>query len=502
MKPFTTVFETMPELALRTRISKAARMLRPGQQWILFISALVANDILMMYLAFNLAYHVRFSIAIPFFQTEYPPSQYLYTGLFLFLIPLWFLIFLAVGLYKRQFLLGGTEEYSRVFRATTFGLLSIIVAGFLKPEFIIARGWLLLAWVFAFLMTASGRFVLRRIIYSLRKKGFYLSTAVIVGANAEGRSLAEQLQSWTTSGLCIMGFVDDKAEVTTPFPRNAPILGTLKDLDRIIDHYKVEDLIIATSALSREDMLNIFKEYGVNSNVNLRLSSGLYEIITTGLQVRELAYVPLVGVNKVRLTGTDKVLKVLLDYGITIPGLLVISPLLLAIAIAVKLSSPGPIIHRRRVMGVNGCQFDAFKIRTMFTNGDEILNQYPELKEELAKNHKLKTDPRVTRIGRFLRKYSLDELPQLFNVIRREMSLVGPRMISPEEMKNYNHWGINLLTVQPGITGLWQVSGRSDISYEQRVRLDMQYIRNWSIWLDLQIIVRTIPAMIKADGAY
>jgi lipopolysaccharide/colanic/teichoic acid biosynthesis glycosyltransferase len=192
----------------------------------------------------------------------------------------------------------------------------------------------------------------------------------------------------------------------------------------------------------------------------------------------------------------------MLDYLITVTGLIVISPLLLAIAILIRLSSPGPIIHKRKVMGINGKHFYALKFRTMVVNGDEVLDAHPELKEELAKNHKLKDDPRVTKIGAFLRKFSLDELPQLFNVLSRDMSLVGPRMISPEEMSMYKQFDMNLLTVHPGITGLWQVSGRSDISYDERVRLDMYYIRNWSIWLDLQLLFQTIPAVLKGRGAY
>jgi lipopolysaccharide/colanic/teichoic acid biosynthesis glycosyltransferase len=138
----------------------------------------------------------------------------------------------------------------------------------------------------------------------------------------------------------------------------------------------------------------------------------------------------------------------------------------------------------------------------MVTNGDEILAATPELREQLAQDHKLKDDPRVTPIGRVLRRTSLDELPQLFNVLRREMSLVGPRMISPEEMARYDQWGMNLLTIPPGITGLWQVSGRSDVSYEERVRLDMHYIRNWSIWFDLQLLWQTIPVVLRGRGAY
>jgi len=153
-------------------------------------------------------------------------------------------------------------------------------------------------------------------------------------------------------------------------------------------------------------------------------------------------------------------------------------------------------------MGINGSTFDAFKFRTMSVDGDALLQARPDLQDELAREHKLKVDPRVTAIGGVLRRYSLDELPQLFNVLRREMSLVGPRMISPEEMARYDQWGMNLLTILPGITGLWQVSGRSDISYEERVRLDMHYIRNWTIWFDLQLLWQTIPVVLRGRGAY
>ncbi|MCS7260864.1 MAG: sugar transferase, partial [Anaerolineae bacterium] len=158
--------------------------------------------------------------------------------------------------------------------------------------------------------------------------------------------------------------------------------------------------------------------------------------------------------------------------------------------------------YRRRVLGVGGREFDAFKFRTMYVNGDEILKQHPEAAEALRNHHKCAWDPRVTRLGRILRRTSLDELPQLFNVLLRQMSLVGPRMISPAELEKYGKWGMNLLTIPPGITGLWQVSGRADLSYEERVRLDMSYIRNYTIWLDLQILWRTIPAVLQCRGAY
>jgi lipopolysaccharide/colanic/teichoic acid biosynthesis glycosyltransferase len=182
--------------------------------------------------------------------------------------------------------------------------------------------------------------------------------------------------------------------------------------------------------------------------------------------------------------------------------LAVLAPVFVVISVLVKLDSPGPVFYRRRVVGLHGHQFDALKFRTMHTNGDQILAANPTLMDDLATTHKIKGDPRITRIGQVLRRYSLDELPQLINVLRREMSLVGPRMISPPELKNYGQWAMNLLTVRPGLTGLWQVSGRSDVSYEERVRLDMFYIRNYTIWMDLHLISRTLPVVLSGRGAY
>jgi exopolysaccharide biosynthesis polyprenyl glycosylphosphotransferase len=472
-------------------------------EWSFYIISLFFNDLAMMSFAFWVAYYIRFELSLPIFQIDVVPSKSFYQMIVLVLLPLWLIVFPFLGLYNRDNLLGGTVEYAQVFKAATISLFVVIVAGFLEPAFIIARGWLLMAWILSFVFTSFGRFWLRRAVYWLRRKGFFLSKAVIVGANAEGIQLAQQLLTWTTSGLDLIGFIDKKCSIGEKVCGNLEVLGNLDDLDKVIKYHNVDELILASSAISsRDKLLDVFKQYGVDGDVNVRMSSGLYEIVTTGLTVKEFAYVPLVGVNKVRLTGVDRAIKLILDYGLAIPGVILISPVLLILAILVKLDSPGPVFHRRRVMGVNGKQFDALKFRTMYVNGDEIFIQRPELKMEYEKNHKLKNDPRITKLGAFLRKYSLDELPQIFNVLCNQMALVGPRMISPEEVSDYDRWGINLLTVKPGITGLWQVSGRSDIKYEERVQLDMYYIRNWSLWLDLQLLIRTIPVVIYGKGAY
>jgi exopolysaccharide biosynthesis polyprenyl glycosylphosphotransferase len=473
-----------------------------GLQWRLFTFSLLFSDAIMIAFAFRIAFVVRFELALPLFQLDVAPPPSFYETLGLSLIPVWLTIFALTGLYNRRYLLGGIQEYDRVFRAITVGMLLVIMAGFLKPVFIFARGWLLLAWIFAFLGIAAGRFVLRRIVYAARQHGYFLTPALLVGANEEGCSLAQQLLGWRTSGLHVLGFVDDQRPSGTVVYDHLQVMGSVSELDQLIHQHRIEELILAVSALSRDGIVQIFTRYGLVDGLNLRLSSGLYEIITTGMEVKEMGSVPLVCVNKVRMTGAERGLKFVLDYGITMLGLLIIAPFMLLIALIIRLDSPGPIIYRRRVMGLHGRQFDAYKFRSMYVNGDAMLAAFPDLQAALPQAHKLKRDPRVTRVGAILRKLSLDELPQLLNVLKREMSLVGPRMISPPEMEMYGQSGMNLLTVPPGITGLWQVSGRSDLSYAERVRLDMYYIRNWTIWLDLQLLLQTIPAVLKKRGAY
>jgi exopolysaccharide biosynthesis polyprenyl glycosylphosphotransferase len=485
------------------KIKAANSLIPPNLQWRLYIAGLILSDAVMTSLAFWLAYYVRFEWFVQYFDSPATVSFAQYRFLLYTMPLLWLVIFVANGLYVKETLLGGTHEYSRVLRSASAGFLIIVLAGFLQPTLIIARGWLLMTWGISFLLVVGARFGLRRYVYSLRKHGYFLTPAVIVGANQEGRWLAEQLLRWETSGLCLVGFVDKKEPRTSPLFHGLHSLGSVEKLGEIIEQYHIGEVILASSAFStRDHLLDIFRMFGVSEKVNIRMSSGLYEVLATGLTINEIAYVPLVYVNKVRLAGTDSVVKFILDYLGALVGLVILSPLLLLISFCIKVSSPGPVLHRRLVMGLNGKQFYALKFRTMVINGDEVLDQHPELKGELATNYKLKNDPRVTQVGAFLRKYSLDELPQLFNVLRRDMSLVGPRMISPEEAPMYKQFDMNLLTVLPGITGLWQVSGRSDISYEERVRLDMYYVRNWSLWLDLQLIFQTIPAVLRAQGAY
>ncbi len=473
-----------------------------NHQWKILPWMLVILDALMVFAALNLAYFIRFKLNLSIFRPEVMNSPTYYLILDLILVVVSLILFRIAGLYHPANILGGMREYSLVFNSIAVLVVCIIFVTFLMPTFILSRGWLGLAWFLTFLAVILGRFIFRRLVYLMRARGYYLKRTMIIGVNEESRYLSAQMQEFTKSGMLIVGFVDDGIPAGNSVHDEHVCLGSINNLEQIVEKYQVEEIILTTSALTQNQIVSIFQQYGVSKKVTLRLTSGLYEIMTTGVQVRELAGVPLLRVNHVRLTGPDLVMKTLMDYLISTVFLLLLSPLMIIIIIAIKLDSPGPIFHRRKVLGVNGGEFHALKFRSMYVNGDKILDANPELKQELERNHKLKNDPRITRIGAILRKFSLDELPQFLNVLGGQMSVVGPRMISPGEISEYSQLGMNLLTVKPGITGLWQISGRSDVSYSERVRLDMYYVRNWSIWLDVQILLRTIPAVLSRRGAY
>ena len=298
--------------------------------WPLYIAALLLADIATTATSFRVAYFVRFETALPIFQLEVEPSFDYYTRVVLLTIPWWIILFAVAGLYQRKNLLGGTKEYDLYFQATTLGLLLVIVAGFLEPSLLVARGWLLLAWIITFMVGVMGRFLLRRLVYMLRQSGYFLVPALIIGSNEEGRLLVQQLASWTKSGLQVVGILRTEMLLQEEGMPDRTQLGTLDQLDEIVEQYNIREIILATSALSRKEMLSIFQRYGISNSVNLRLSSGLFEIITTGLQVKEIAYVPLVTVDKVRLKGIGRIMKLGMDYSLALLFILLISPVLLA----------------------------------------------------------------------------------------------------------------------------------------------------------------------------
>lgn len=469
-------------------------------QRLMLLVWLLLSDAASLAAAFRLAYWIRFDLQITV-APEVVGSIDAYFSLTAALIALWLTLLAFARLYDTQARAGGTAESARALRACTMAVMLVVVATFLYPAFTVSRMWVISAWILSFLFVSVNRVLARRVVQALRRRGYLLAPAVIVGTNEEAANLAAFLRDWQASGVRAVGLVAT-ADGGNPGHADLPVLGSVSDIAGIVRQHGIEDVIVAITSASREQLLRLCEDVDALP-VQLRLSSGLYEMLTTRVSVRTIGTVPLMSLQKNRLNRKEAAAKALLDKVLAGFGLLLLLPVAAAVALAIKLDSDGPVVHRRRVLGARGRQFDAFKFRTMHVNGDELLHRRPGAAEELAANHKLKDDPRITNVGRWLRRYSLDELPQLLNVLMGQMSLVGPRMITPEEAVKYGLHRINLLTVKPGLTGLWQVSGRSDLSYEERVRIDMYYVRTYSIWLDLQILLfQTLPAVLRSRGAY
>ncbi len=463
------------------------------------IAPLILLDAAMVMLAAWLAYQTRFNLL----TYHAPYDARLYQQVALRILPVWLVIMALYNLYNPRMLFGGLMEYASVFGATSVGMVAMVIYTFLDRSLNaqVSRGWLVLAWLYALILLEGERFLYRRFIYWLRSHGFFVQRALIVGVNEEGKLIASQLSTSPRHGVKVLGFVDDMLKRGTRVV-GLPVLGSLDGLDALVQALNVERLIIIPTALERSALLDLYRDWSYRQGVELSLSSGLYELFTTGVRVQSIGNLPLIHLDRTRITGVDAVLKRAVDIVGAAAGITALFIPYLIVAFIIRRDSPGPAIYRRRVIGLGGKEFDAFKLRTMRTDAEEYLRQHPELLREWKEHGKLKDDPRITRVGRILRRYSLDELPQLLNVLRGEMSLIGPRMITPEELRHFGPWRYNLLTVRPGMTGLWQVSGRSDLPYEERVRLDMYYIRNYSLWLDLRILLATIKVVLRGRGAY
>jgi exopolysaccharide biosynthesis polyprenyl glycosylphosphotransferase len=491
--------ESTLELSGRAPYSDSIRL--SAQRRHLLAAGLVAGDAIALVAAFAAAYVVRFKTDVPLLE-DVPHTVAAYSWVVFWSVPIWLALMAANRLYDRRYILAGMEEYTRIANACTAGVVAIIVISFFDTTLFISRGWVAFVWVLSILCAGGFRFTVRRLLRQLRRRGMLASRALIVGANEEAKALAEQIRGDIGCGTQIVGFVDSASQPGTEVIDDLRVVGDLTALDALMRRQRVTDVIVATTALSRDDFLDLYRTVGRAEGIQLRLSSGLYEILTTGVTVQEVGGVPLITPQQVRITGVDAALKGILDFTASLLAVLLLGPAMLALALIVKLDSPGPALHRRRVLGVGGKPFDALKFRTMVVNADEVLARDSQLRAAFDQGFKLKRDPRVTRVGRFLRRTSLDELPQLLNVLMGDMSLVGPRMIIADEASRYGKWAMNLLTVKPGITGPWQVRGRSDITYPERVRLSMHYIRNYTIWLDLEILLRTVYVVLARKGAY
>lgn len=455
---------------------------------LLFAIILIPIDFLMLVLAALSAYSLR----VGSFVTEIRPVIYAlsfgeYFTYTILMALMMLVIFAIAGLYAIQTGRKFSQEFAKIFLACSTGVLAIIVAIFLKRELFSSRFIILAGWGFAVLYVTIGRIIIYQIQKSLLKRGLGSKRVIIIGNDKNTNALIKTLKNKPTLGYQV---------IKNYSTFNEEIKNEILELHR---QARIDEIIQADPNLAKEITLNLI-DFTEANNITFKFSADIFKTKTSHLGIDTLAGIPIFEIKKTKLEGWGRIYKRIFDIIVSAIFIILTSPIMLITAIAVKLNSRGPVFFSRlddgspvKRMGQYGKPFRYFKFRSMVDKSDSL--RYSKALQELNLREgplvKIKNDPRITRVGKFIRKYSIDELPELFLVFIGKMSLVGPRPHLPEEVAKYKDYQRKVLDIKPGITGLAQVSGRSDLDFDEEVKLDTYYIENWSLWLDIQILLKT-----------
>ena len=491
--------------AAQRELFEASVETRPTAAWKLrYARFLLASDIVGVIIAVALAQWLRFGNPL---NSEGPAGNLRYFEVSIAIAGCWMLT-LSINNARSQRVIGcGAEEYRRVWVATlsVFGAVAIVSMLF---KLDLARGYLLIAMPVGLVLLLTMRWLARRgVLKARRDHGRCITRIIAVGSAGAvcelGKSLARE--PWTgyrVVGACIPGG-SAGTELDIPGVGPVPVFG---DESRIVGAATITGsnavAVTATERLHGRGMQDLSWELE-KLDVEMLVAPGVVDVAGPRLQMHPVAGLPLIHVEKPRYHGAKRLQKRLFDLAFASTVLVLGMPAIAAIALAIKISSKGPVFYRQERIGLDGHPFGMLKFRTMVEDADTMVDQLAHLNEsDGGVLFKIRNDPRVTPVGRILRKYSLDEIPQFINVLNRDMSVVGPRPPLASEVRSYDDYTRRRLLVRPGITGLWQVSGRSDLSWEDSVRLDLLYVENWSMIADLLITVKTARAVIGHHGAY
>jgi exopolysaccharide biosynthesis polyprenyl glycosylphosphotransferase len=414
----------------------------------------------------------------------------------------WPVLLMSLGTYAERRHGAGSGEYRRV---GIGGVIAIAVAGYAAhvPALAGLNQLLLVGVPMATVLTLVNRGLNRWRLHAARRYGFMTKRVVLVGRDVAVLDLIARLRRDPAAGLCVVGAcVPRPTEQAYLERRGVVVLGGLDEVVRVLDEVGADAVVVASASETAGQYLRTLSWRLEGTNVDVLLGPGLLEVAPNRLQVRPTTSVPLIQIREPEFRGYRRLIKGILDRVSAAVLLVLGAPLFLAIVAAIRSTSPGPAFYRQRRVGKRGRQFDMLKFRSMALDADQSLDSLLERNEGNGVLFKLRCDPRVTPVGRFLRRYSLDELPQLINVLKGQMSFVGPRPALEREVARYGPDMHRRLLVKPGITGLWQISGRSDLSWDEAVELDVRYVDNWSLGLDLAILLRTIRAVLRRAGAY
>lgn len=468
---------------------------------------LVVGDFFALVLAFVAAYVLRVSINI----TDQPITEQVYAitylQIFMALLPFWILIFALLGLYGNSIYEKRFSEFGRLLVGSFIGLLFVIGWGYVTNQTIFpARLVPIFGFGLAFLFLVLFRNLARFIRSRLFKYDVGVTNLLIVGNTKIATELAEALADWRRSGYRIIGLVGHGASTAKKFP-DLPLFDSF---EQAVKKLRTSDIhgIVQTELYAASIRNNEILEFAQTHHIAYRFIPGNSELFVGNIDVELFrSSIPVIAVHQTPLIGWGRIVKRVFDFATSLLASVVLLPFMLAIAILIIIFDPGwPLFRQVRITRFN-TTFGAFKFRTMKRklHGRDPLEVFAELKRpDLAasfkKAEKLPDDPRINFFGRFLRRFSLDELPQLLNIIKGDMSIVGPRAVVPEELKFYKDKSPMLLSIKTGLTGLAQVSGRSKLDYHERAKLDLYYVQNWSFWTDMVIIVKTVRVVFQRGG--
>jgi exopolysaccharide biosynthesis polyprenyl glycosylphosphotransferase len=461
------------------------------------------TDVLLINIAFALAYVLRYRLQ--WFATVDAANFVSYRSF----IPISLaLTALLLGIYK----LGGVydqprgaswfDEAYRLLTGTATGiiLMVFVIVFFFRP-FLYSRLIFFYAGALTAVFLSLSRIGKRIVRNHLRKRGLGVDRLLIVGAGEVGRTVMRNIVAHPTLGYHIVGFVDDDPDKGNMDIGRFKALGSTANIPRLVKELVIDEVIVTLPWMYHRKIVSIIAQCE-REQVRVRIVPDIFQMTLSHLDVEDLGGVPMIGVRDIAIGKGQMAFKRAMDVTISLIGLILLFPLFLLIAIFIRLDSPGPVLFRQIRVGKGEQLFACYKFRSMVEGADEEKERLENLNEAGGAFFKIRKDPRITRLGRVLRRASMDELPQLFNVLMGHMSLVGPRPAPPAEVQRYQPWHRRRLEVSPGITGLWQVSGRSELTFDEMVLLDLYYIENWSPLLDIQIMLRTLPTVITGEGAY
>ena len=494
-------------------------------------TAIFTVDALLTILCFVIAFKWREGEAILSntawaWSKEFVP----YVGILIFAVP----CRLAMLVYQRVYRLLGafsyTNEAIKVFKAVSVSSLLIVAwaflfrGGFAFREFSYSRAVFLFDFALALITFSVFHLLVRYAQAFFRRRDINLIPTLIVGTNAEAAQTVNELKMRPDLGYRVIGIIESETRDANPgfripdsgfrIPDSiAPVIGTIDDLPKLIRELDIQEVIITDDKIPSERLFEIMLEIGRKQRVEFRFAPSLFNVLPQKTSVEQIGVLPMVRLFREPLSDAEKFVKRASDIIISSIALIVLSPFLLLIYLLIKLNSRGSVLFKQERVGMDGRIFLCYKFRTMRADADERIHREAYRKniegsrEANAGNDenpvfgKVKNDPRITGVGKFLRRTSLDEMPQFLNVLKGDMSVVGARPPIPYEVEDYDIRHRKRLDMKPGITGLWQVSGRNRLAFEEMVRIDLFYIENWSLWLDLKIILLTLPAVLRGDGA-